>query len=203
MNDLLPGGGYQELISDGFVLYIEIAIDFSRAAIWTLDLFHPRVLAGRRDGLIHGAPQTLYLNSRTVGTPSFCAYDKRRESLPPRGYRFYRREVTRIEARWRLNNSPRLRNICVRDLGNLENPFTDLSVVGLRALRREFASPRDADFLRQAQSHGIQRALDESSLRARERRIRMLSQTVSPWWNPEALWAGRHRAFASIVTLSP
>jgi hypothetical protein len=200
MQDLLPSGGYADLVDDGYVLHVEFAIDFEKARMSELEFFHPRMSAGRRVGEASTPPDTVYLNARQNGTASYCIYDKRKQLL--RTHYYLRRSRMRVEARWRLNNTPRLRETRVRGLDSLPNPFEDLVILDREVLDEVFQARRHTNFLRNVHAHGLQHALRGNRTVDQERRIRMLSQAVVPWWNPHAIWQGRHAAFQSIVTLT-
>ena len=200
MQDLLPAGGYADLVEDGYVLSVEIAIDFEKARIAELEIFHPQMNAGPRVGDESAPPDTLYLNARQRGKADYCIYDKRKQRR--RTYRPLRRSRVRIESRWQLNNTPRLRETRIHELASLANPFEGLLVLDREGLDEIFQAGRHANFLRNVQVHGLQHALQGRDNADQERRIRMLRQAVVPWWNPQVIWEGRQRAFESIATLA-
>jgi hypothetical protein len=200
MQDLLPGGGYADLVDDGYVLFIEIAIDFEKVRIAELEFFHPHMHSGQRVGDESAPPDTIYLDPRQAGKASICIYDKRKERR--RTHRPLRRSRVRIEARWRFNHTPRLRETRIHELVSLDNPFEDLLILDRERLHEVFHARRHTNFLRNVQAHGLQQALQGRGNVDQERRIRMLQQAVVPWWNPQAIWQGRQAAFESIATLA-
>lgn len=197
--DLMPGKDYADLLAEGHVLFIEIAIDFNDTKITDLEVFHPRSNPGRRFGEDLERPDTINLKAARKGEPSYCVYDKQKESR--NGVRRYRKSLLRVEARLRFNDTPRLRGMRVGDLSSLANPFADLLILDRTRLDHVFRAQRHAGFRRAIRERGLQAALQGRPSRERERRVHMLRNAAVPWWDPKAIWERRERAFRSIVTL--
>lgn len=188
MNELLPGGGYFELLAGGNLIYAEFALDILNADIAALDAFCFGMDAGtviRRDG---GA-STIYLN-RNQGRSerSFAIYDKNRSDRETQNRR-RRFSIVRVEARRRFNHNPRTRHLNFSNLSSIENPFSDLEIYDKEKVRSVFSAISHERFLEDVERLGLQQALSVSSSAVMQaRRLRLLQRCQVSWWNPVLEW---------------
>jgi len=190
MNDLLPAGGYSELLEFGNVIYSEFAVDVLHADMASLEFQTPRMDSGGvivRDGL----PSTIYLNkSRNRSEAAFCFYDKKRSDREVQR-RVRRYPIVRFEARRRFNHNPTTRLMTPSRVSSIMNPFLGLEVYDKGQVCQVFSAACHDQFLRDVAGVGVQQALSLTShLMTRARRLRMLQRCIVPWWSPASVWAG-------------
>jgi len=104
MLDILPGGGYQELIDEGNILYAEFAIDLNFIRMHEVDIFSPSM--DRGDVYFIGAGGNLETVSISDSKEkprrsSFTAYDKKKQLRANKAY-ITRGALVRIEAKRRF-----------------------------------------------------------------------------------------------------
>lgn len=113
MDDLLPGGGYQELIDEGNVLYAEYAIDFNFICMNEVDIFSPSM--DRGDVYIIGADGNLETvsisNSKEKPRQlSFTVYDKKKQLRAKKAI-IVRGGLVRIEAKRRFQSAGEVQEV--------------------------------------------------------------------------------------------
>lgn len=194
MNDLLPGGGYSELLADGYVNYAEFATDIYRADIAGLDAYCNRMDSGEqvmRDSRV----STIYLKKLGAHAISdITLYDKKRRDREKAAY-IRRFPIVRVEAKRRLNHNADTRKMQVSGLAQIRNPFLGLHIYDRSRLSEIFSSQSHSSFLNSVQSGGLQAALSCTVGTRKDLRLRMLDQHCGvTWWSPEVVWAGVENA---------
>lgn len=193
MADVIPSGGYQVLLHEGYVLYAEFSADFRGVGIESLDAYCPTLDQGRyfiRDGII----KTINLHDSRPGRPeAFCAYDKKQADWELRKH-LRRGPLVRIEAKRRLNRTPTYRQLRLCEVHGIPNPFASLRIYDRKRIEQVFTAARHKGFLADVRRGGVQDALAKTRGADRDRRERMLENCRADWWNPEQAWAGRFDA---------
>lgn len=199
--DLVPGGGYEYLVENGFVLYVEFAIDFNRAEMRDVEVFHPRTTLGNRVGEPSSPPETIYLYGSSNRIPDFCIYDKAKQlrMTTDRRVRTFR---VRVEAKLKLNVNPCRSKTQVVTLHKLGNPFSNLRLYSSPALDTIFSADRHRSFLEKARRIGLQAALGGKDNADRARRLRMLEDARLSYWCPNGIWEEQHQiAIQELIDL--
>lgn len=200
MNDFMPGGGYQELCQDGYVLYAEFAADFSGLNVADYDAYSPHMVDGE---WIHpsGNLETINLNDgKRTREYAFTIYQKDRQEWEVHRHR-RRRVILRAEAKRRFNHTPTYRKIRLAQLPEIRNPFATLGIYERSSLVDVFRAARDRNFLEAAQRVGLQGAFAGTGGGNRARRERKLTSCHVDWWDPERVWAGASDAVETALQL--
>lgn len=200
LNDILPTGGFRELVEDGFVLRAEFAADFTGAIMDEIDAFKDGIESSKVFSGHDGRRETMYLKTQLKAAPSFTIYDKKRQCAARTCFRL-RREKLRLEAKVAFNQHPRRRHQKLPDLWTIPNPFSGLLILARSDLETVFAAERHQSFLAKARSGGIQSAFAGTRGSDRERRIRMLRHAAVPWWDPEQTWLAFRPAIEAAINL--
>lgn len=196
MDDLLPAGGYSELVEEGKVLYAEFACDIPRVDVSALDAYCPQMRRGERI-----QNETIYLkDGRAKRETEICIYDKKRSDWK-RHHHLRRPARARIEVKRRFNNNRHLRELSLPELAQIDNPFESLILYDRTLIPQIFTAKRHASFLAKATQHGVQHALAGTRGADRERRLRMLEECRLPQWRPDEVWRQVEEAIAVACNL--
>lgn len=178
IGQLVPGG-FDVLLSDGWIGYIEIAIDVFGARAGDLLIYRPR---HKHSAVIHNFlddSDARYISGR-FDRNVYTAYDKADE-LRARHARVTRMAKCRIENRWKTN-------ISFDALRECKNRFRGLLVANRdRALDLD-NSVEWQGFLRCCDTEGVQYPMAHYSQRTRRRFIKLLAMAMEEWWVPDLLW---------------
>ena len=173
--------GYLTLFNDAKVTYIEIAADYRYINITNLLVFDARV---KNSTILPSFPepvQTIYIGHRKHSPRRFCIYNKARQLRKVKDTEVDG-ELTRIETRLRRTG------LSPRNLNELTNPFTTLSVCTKLESRALLPSQRFAAFMDQCDERGANAALHKCSLARRKQFSGILRRASCDWWQPETLW---------------
>lgn len=196
MDDLLPAGGYSELIEEGKVLYAEFACDIPGVDVATLDAYSPQMRRG-----VWIKDETLYLtDGRAKRETEVCIYNKKLSDWK-RHHHLRRRPMARIEAKRTFNNNRHLRELSLPELARIDNPFESLILYDRALIPQIFTAKRHASFLVKATPHGVQHAFAGTRGADRERRLRMLEECRLPQWRPDEVWGQVEEAIALACNL--
>lgn len=112
MLDILPGGGYQELIDEGHILYAEFAIDLNFIRMHEVDIFSPLMDRGRVYFGNDGSLETVSISNSEDEhrESSFTVYDKARQLKANKAY-ITRGALVRIEAKRRFQSHSEVQEI--------------------------------------------------------------------------------------------
>ena len=200
LQDIIPSGGYADLLEDGYVVYAEFSADFRGVEVESLDAYCPSLnqsLYNFRDGV----RKTINLHDERPGRPeAFCIYDKKRADREQH-HRIRRGPLVRIEAKRRFNRTPNYRELHLNELHRIRNPFESLRIYDRNRIEQTFTAARHRNFLEQFQREGVQAALTGTRGADRDRRERMLDTCKVDWWNPEQAWAGKNNAILKGLLL--
>ena len=172
-------GGYEELLSDGWVSYIEAACDIFHARTAQLLIYRPRHAYSRAKHNVVDGSTTLYIGRGTERN-RYTAYDKAEQMRRRYGY-VLRPSRCRIENRRKLH-------MLFADLANCSNWFSGLLVANRACARSCDDSPEWHFFLDRCVRLGVQRAISSCSDNVRRRYIRFLERAREEWWQSDFIW---------------
>ncbi len=177
---LVPGG-FDVLLSDGWIGYIEIAIDVYQARAGDVFIYRPR---HKHSNAIHNRlddSDTLYISGREAANV-YTAYDKAKE-LRANHAIVSRTTKCRIENRWKP--PARLRFDELRYCGNR---FRGLIVANRDRARNLDDSDEWQQFLDFCEIVGMQYPMAFYSQRTRRRFVKLLEMAREEWWVSDFLW---------------
>lgn len=200
MLEILPCGGYEMLCSQGYVNYVEFAVDYENMRPELIDCYHPGLCCFGyfyKDGIC----KTINIyNSNARRTREIAVYDKSL-SDKERLHHIRRGQLLRIEAKVRLNLDGAYRKLRFHELGNVPSPFAGLRIFYRSRIEQAFAADRHHAFLSHVRRNGVQSALANRRGRRRELVINRLDQCEADWWDANVVWELRHDAINEGVAL--
>ncbi len=174
-------GGFDVLLSNGWIGYIEIAIDVYQARASDLYIYRPRhahsnAIQNRFDG-----SEGLYISGRKAPNV-YTAYDKA-EELRANHATVSRIAKCRIENRWKPKGQ-----LCFDELRECGNRFHGLIVANRDRARNLDNANEWHRFLDFCEIVGMQYPMAFYSQRTRRRFVKLLEMAREEWWNPDELW---------------
>ena len=173
-------GGYDALLSNGWISYMEVALDVPHVRTRELLLYRPRHVHSWAEYFSYDDTTVIYVGRRSDRNVH-TAYDKR-EQVRRKYSLMLRHPRCRLENRWHTN-------LPLSELAQCGNRFSGLLISSLAIARSLDASEEWHCFLDRCERVGVQRAVATYSHNLRRRYLRLLEMAREEWWQPDLIWS--------------